>query len=659
MTNQTISQLAHKIIALRSAPSPIPVPLTYKSGAHTGAMIALFLPTNVGTHFMQSDPGALPPSELHITLAHLGKVDDLSLRQVKETHDLMRLISENHPPLTGHINGCGRFCNGDDDGDPFFIIPDLAALPNLRQVIIDGLKSNDIEAASDHGFTPHITLTYLPHAEYNPFDIIEKTPVTFGAISMVVGDDRYDYPLAQGVPLLGKAALIQKISGRKKHKLEIEATGAMFERFKRFLAMLSYNTSVGHSANFGMFGDGDGADYLKVKNLDLSQYIKELKDFQARYNSIEMAGEDGYYSLPLASRSNPTKAALIEEIGARHAHHETFQIQHIHDLTISLGAECHPLTRRAGARHSHADQAMVQRMHDDCSGLGAVCVEMAERDVVFSSQVLKEGEIEKGKKPAAKKSTTLPKDLTKLTKRQRTETINKLSEMPLKELRRRQDLNEAQTKIAFDKKNEIGLRNLQIDNDLLAAAIDKREFGPKPKKKTKAVLTTRAQSDAPNYKAASTPQRCKSCRFLLGDPGRDWCELFDFVADQDYVCDDWETQRPDEIPGYVANKGLIFRDWENSTLSQRSGRDAVNNAIKAGTLEKASTKRCFRCGKRPGAEYHHINGYSEGKKLNVRPICHHCHGLITSKAEANKADLAALTEGILILRGADNQNPQD
>jgi hypothetical protein len=66
---------------------------------------------------------------------------------------------------------------------------------------------------------------------------------------------------------------------------------------------------------------------------------------------------------------------------------------------------------------------------------------------------------------------------------------------------------------------------------------------------------TKAQSDAPNYQAADTPQRCANCRFFLGDPGRDWCERFDFTADQDYHCDDWEAQRPDEIPGYVANKG--------------------------------------------------------------------------------------------------------
>lgn len=493
--NQTLSKLANKIIALRSAPSPIPAPLTYKSGGHTSAMIALFLPTNIGSHFMQSDPGALPPSELHITLVYLGKANDLSLGQVKAAHGLMRLISENHPPLTGHINGCGRFCNDDDDGDPFFIIPDLPALPNLRQVIIDGLGSHAIEGAKDHGYVPHITLTHLPHAEYNPFDILEKTPISFGAISLVLGDDRYDYPLTQGVPFL-------------------------------------------------------------------------------------------------------SKAALIEKIGARHTGAECSSIQKMHNLTLDLGAECHPLTRRAGARHSHADRAMVQRMHDDCVGLGAECKALPEKDRVYGSQVLKEepgAEVTKHlpgkhrqkahsggkgasgktgrkgtKKPnAASIAGGLPENLGLMDRKKKTSTIKQLSELSTNELEKAFSTN---NKRLDNPKNDLELRNALIFGKMLEDATKKRVKRLKAKK---ADLITRAQSDAPNYQPASTPQRCANCRFFLGDPGRDWCEKFDFTADLDYVSDAWEAQRPDEIPGYVANKGDLAALTEG-ILILRGGRTSGN-----------------------------------------------------------------------------------
>ena len=450
MKNQALTQLANRIVVLRAAASPpvpstIPQPLIYKSGAHTGAMIALFLPTSTGVRFIQSDPKALPPSELHITLTSLGKAADLSTRQIMETHDLMKLVSENHPPLTGHINGCGRFCNGDDDGDPFFIIPDLPALPNLREIAISSLKSGGIEGAKDHGFVPHITLTYLPHAEYNPFDILEKTPITFSSISLVLADDRYDYPLTQGV------------------------------------SPLSYK-------------------------------------------------------------------ALIEKIGARHAHHEIFQIQHIHDLTLELGAECHSLTRRAGARHSQGDQGMIQRMHDDCAGLGAVCKGLPEKDRVYGSQVLKE--ISAG---------------------------GILSKKQVGSLRSGDGLPET--------------------------------------------IVTKAQSDAPNYKAAATPQRCANCRFFLGDPGRDWCDLFDFTADQDFVCDAWEAQRPDEIPGYVANKGDLAALTEG-ILILRGGRTSGNwgHVGRKGKRGGSGGGGGFgRIGIKPGASRKTVKQAAKKKQAKAKP----------------------------------------
>jgi hypothetical protein len=371
-------------------------------------------------------------------------------------------------------------------------------------------------------------------------------------------------------------------------------------------------------------------------------------------------------------------------------------------------------------------------MHDDCAGLGATCKALPEKDGVYSSQILKDGEIEKGsagsgnfghdgrkgkkggssrggglrrigakrdskpgtRKKAAKKFrekrkqdktlSDVPQNLTKMSKKQRAASVDKLSKLPAKELRKRQDLNDKQIKIAFDARNTPVLDNLRVREDILREAVDKKEFGSKSKSKKskkptqkkdltkmskgelnagflnaknhkertsfaeellkdfgdntvakskkdipklkdriqpaskeiadkgknaifrspggamglgkvlqgasgkfwngnfgkieevipvfKADLTTRAQSDAPNYQAASTPQRCANCHFFLGDPGRDWCDLFDFTADPDYHCDDWEAQRPDEIPGYVANKGDLAALTEG-ILTLRGGQN--------------------------------------------------------------------------------------
>jgi hypothetical protein len=380
------------------------------------------------------------------------------------------------------------------------------------------------------------------------------------------------------------------------------------------------------------------------------------------------------------------KAALVTKIGARHTGAECAVIQKMHDLSS--------MTRRAGARHSHADQGMVQRIHDDCAGLGATCKALPAKDDLYHSQVLKEGDIEKGsagsgnfghdgrpgrlggsskggglRRIGAKKDTPpgrrkgekkdIVKNPAKLSTALKTGIlvsgknidkglpVNQKSEKPLKKL---EDLglgnidnnrfrlnkkgldarlnlmktdtdaalfafngNKSQASLFFrgeigNTKNNTekielaknsfkvkGTKNPKISQNsesipiasgaLTSSNIKKNgkntvfkdEFGKSDVDKVvkragkffaprtgnaikevtpifKATLTIKAQSDAPNYEPASTPQRCKNCRFFLGDPGRDYCELFDFTADQDYICDAWEAGRPDEIPGYVANK---------------------------------------------------------------------------------------------------------
>lgn len=71
----------------------------------------------------------------------------------------------------------------------------------------------------------------------------------------------------------------------------------------------------------------------------------------------------------------------------------------------------------------------------------------------------------------------LPKDLSKMSKKQIKSVIVYLSKKPVKELRKKQDLVNKQIEKAFNEKNDFAMSNLGIMRDILTEAVMKKEFG--------------------------------------------------------------------------------------------------------------------------------------------------------------------------------------
>ncbi len=319
--------------------------------AHNGVMVALMVPPRIAEQIAIRD--GEPADELHLTLAFLGEAADLVDEQRRELHETLHVIASLFAPLTGHLNGAGRFCNDDDEGDPFFVIPDLPALPALRQMVVGDLKWGDVPVSADHGFVPHITLKYVPHDEPNPFDQIERTPIHFDALTLMMAGERTDYMFA------------------------------------------------GH-------------------------------------------------------------VGLEQKGGARHSRKEYKSLNRIVDLAMQLGGQIE-LEEKAGSRHSRRDRGLIQEIHDiSKADLGAVC-------------------------KSDKTDKTGPQLLPRMAP-------------PLLEL--------------------------------------------------SSTLVKRAQRDAPNYQPASTVRTCNNCIFSSRVKSGEWCDKFEFVFADDYVCDAWEHRSPDnETPG--------------------------------------------------------------------------------------------------------------
>lgn len=124
--------------------------------SYQGICIAFQPPAEVSAQlslFGKND-GALPPEELHVTLAYLPSVDD-----VEGLVSAVRLFAEKETPFVYCNNGMGVFENGAEV--PLWLSISSPGLPDFRHRLVKHLSTEGFDVANDHGYTPHMTLAYL------------------------------------------------------------------------------------------------------------------------------------------------------------------------------------------------------------------------------------------------------------------------------------------------------------------------------------------------------------------------------------------------------------------------------------------------------------------------------------------------------------------
>lgn len=159
----------------------------------TGVMLALYPSHEVAQQLANlAGPDGTPLTEIHMTLAFLG--DEAEVDDPDALVEIARQYAADSPPMAGEISGFGRFTIPDNDA--FYASVDVPELSAFREDLLDVLDDEGIAWRTDHGFTPHITLTYLSANEPSPFDRAEAViPVTFDMLSVAVGGDVWDFPL--------------------------------------------------------------------------------------------------------------------------------------------------------------------------------------------------------------------------------------------------------------------------------------------------------------------------------------------------------------------------------------------------------------------------------------------------------------------------------
>lgn len=177
-----------------------------RPASHNGVALVLTIPWASARLFAVRD--GLPPEELHITLLYLGQRAAQPDGRGPALQSLVRRIASSAPAPALRISGVGRFMGADTDPldgtavDAIYLAVDSRDTLALRARVVAEAAELGATSASEHGFTPHITVVYVPQGtertDIRPDLIGKRVPgsLDFDAASLALwwGDDRYAVP---------------------------------------------------------------------------------------------------------------------------------------------------------------------------------------------------------------------------------------------------------------------------------------------------------------------------------------------------------------------------------------------------------------------------------------------------------------------------------
>lgn len=174
---------------------------------YSGVIVALWLPLDqakkiaLGSDALKgTEAKPETPESLHITLCYLGDSEALSDKKEAITEKLQFWAdSAPYHTLTGKISGVGRFHTDSEEApEALYASFDSPSLGELRYSLVELLEANGVTIDKTHGFTPHITLSYLKKSEATPHIDIPLEEITFNKITLAWASHQTHFKLTGG-----------------------------------------------------------------------------------------------------------------------------------------------------------------------------------------------------------------------------------------------------------------------------------------------------------------------------------------------------------------------------------------------------------------------------------------------------------------------------
>lgn len=138
-------------------------------------------PAQAGLLAQKSGYKPLPPSDLHLTLLYFPEIRKASFELlVRDIKDWAKFTK----PVTGKTSGIIRFNSDQNNGDLDAVCAhfDSPGIPHLWMGLFNYVVSGGWQPSRQHGFTPHITLDYIPKTAALTVQSIPVIEITFGQV---------------------------------------------------------------------------------------------------------------------------------------------------------------------------------------------------------------------------------------------------------------------------------------------------------------------------------------------------------------------------------------------------------------------------------------------------------------------------------------------
>jgi 2'-5' RNA ligase len=217
------------------------------------AMVALFLPDGaaqslydlVAPLLIEAGILPVPASEYHITLVNVNLDNPLAVASDEalplgtlgtvSQRDALRSLAQSFAgsyyfyATEGRTSGLIRFNSDNDTGiDALCVSFDSPGLWEMREKLLAAMRESlNLGWGQDHGFTPHITIAYLPDTMRTPDIRVPSRNIAFDAITVAIDDMRHPYSIGANFQK-SAGGLVKAVSFNEVGDLVIPVVGIPF-----------------------------------------------------------------------------------------------------------------------------------------------------------------------------------------------------------------------------------------------------------------------------------------------------------------------------------------------------------------------------------------------------------------------------------------------